>query len=52
MIESDKRKDSLAFQILDETSKLFELKKEYRKNKLTPKEISIKRQNDKIKYMS
>lgn len=41
-----KRKDSLAFQILDEISKLFELEKGYRKNKLTPKEISIKRQND------
>ena len=41
-----KRKDSLAFQILDETSKLFELEKGYRKNKLTPNEISLRRQKD------
>ena len=41
-----KRKDSLAFQILDEISKLFELEKGYRKNKLTPNEISLRRQKD------
>ena len=41
-----KRKDSLAFQILNEISKLFELEKEYRKNKLTPTAIAIRRQND------
>ena len=38
-----KRTESLAYQILDEISKLFELEKKYRKDKLTPQEIQIKR---------
>lgn len=45
-LPQDKRKESLAFQVLDEISKLFELEKKYKKNKFTPQEISIKRQND------
>lgn len=38
-----KRTESLAYQILDEISKLFELEKKYRKDKLTTQEIQIKR---------
>lgn len=38
-----KRTESLAYQILDEISKLFELEKKYKKDKLTPQEIQIKR---------
>ena len=45
-IPEAKRKDSLAFQILKEISKLFELEKKYRKDKLTPYEIALRRQND------
>ena len=42
----EKRKDSLAYQILIEISKLFNLEKEYRKNRLTPNEIVNRRNID------
>ena len=42
-LPQEKRTKSLAYQILDEISKLFELEKKYRKGKLTPQEIQIKR---------
>ncbi len=45
-LPKDKRKESKAFQILNEISKLFELEKTYRKSKLTPNEIASKRQID------
>ena len=45
-IPEAKRKDSLAFQILKEISKLFELEKKYRKDKLAPYEIALRRQKD------
>lgn len=40
------RKDSKAYQILNEISKLFELEKQYRKKKLSPDEIVMKRNED------
>ena len=42
-LPQSKRKESLAYQILNEISKLFELEKTYRKDKLTPQEIVLKR---------
>lgn len=45
-LPQNKRKESKAFQILVEISKLFDLEKEYRKLKLTPNQIAIKRQAD------
>ena len=45
-LKESNKKDSLAFKILDEISKLFELEKGYRKNKLTPQDIALKRQQD------
>lgn len=41
-----KRVESVAYQILNEISKLFELEKKYRKDKLSPNEIQIKRNKD------
>ncbi len=45
-LPASKKKESLAYQVLDEISKLFELEKKFRKEKLTPKEISMNRQKD------
>jgi len=44
-----KRVESVAYQILNEISKLFELEKKYRKEKLSPNEIQIKRNKDMAK---
>ncbi len=44
-----KRVESVAYQILTEISKLFELEKKYRKDKLSPNEIQIKRNKDMAK---
>ena len=45
-LPASKKKESLAYQVLDEISKLFELEKKFRKEKLTPKEIAMNRQKD------
>lgn len=45
-LPKDKRKESKAYEILTEISRLFELEKEYRKLKLTPNQITLKRQTD------
>ena len=41
-----KKKESIAYKILDLISKLFDLEKKYRKEKLTPNEISLRRNQD------
>lgn len=41
-----KRVESMAYQILNEISKMFEIEKKYRKDKLSPNEIQIKRNKD------
>ena len=48
-LPASKKKESLAYQVLDEISKLFELEKKFRKEKLTPKEIAMNRQKDMAK---
>ena len=43
-LPKDKRRESKAYEILNEISKLFELEKKYKKDKLSPNEIVKKRQ--------
>lgn len=45
-LPSSKRTESVAYQILNEISKLFEFEKKYKKDKSTPHEIAIKRKKD------
>lgn len=45
-LPASKRAESAAYKILDEISKLFEFEKKYRKDKLSPNEIQIRRNED------